>query len=155
MRGIRLPKTGALLAEAVAVDIDTPQGEAKTVDLRGRALGTDAGATRLFAIAVRRARELAPEDIGRARGVRARAVRSEWQGAPVERWIEITTLAPKRPVYVGTARRIYYRSNKHGARRPRTYVHDFGQPAPAVYRAGESYFLVGGRKRVTGRGIEG
>ncbi len=155
MREIRLPKTGALLAEAVAVDLETPLGEAKTVDLRGRALGTDAGATRLFAIVVRRARELSPSEIGRARGVRARAVRSAWQGAPVERWIELTTPMPRRPVYVGTARRIYYRSSKHGAVRARTYVHDFGQPAPAVYRAGESYFLVGGRKRITGRGIEG
>ena len=154
-RAIRLPKTGALLAEAVAVDLELPGGEARTVDLRKRSLATDAGATRLFAIAVGRARELAPEDIDHARGVRARAVRSGWQGAPVDRWIEITTPMPKRPVYVGTARRIYYRSMKHGAVRARTYVHEFGQPAPAVYRAGESYFFQGGRKRVTARGIEG
>jgi len=155
VRGIRLPKTGALLAEAVAVDLETPRGEVRTLDLRGRVLGTDASATRLFALEVRRAQALEPGGIARARGVRARAVRSAWQGAPVDRWVEIATPAPRRPVYVGTARRIYYRSNKHGARRARTYVHDFGQPAPAVYRAGGSYFLVGGGKHVTGKGIEG
>lgn len=153
MRGVRLPRTAALLAEALAVELERPDGERVEVDLSGRILGTDASRTRLFAIRPRRARVLAEGELERARGARARAIRRQWQGESVDQWIEVVTPAPKRPVYVGTARRIYYRSNKHG-RRAQTYVHDFGTPAPAVYRAGGNFFLVGGRKHVTSAGIE-
>lgn len=154
MRRLHLPKTAALLAEAIAVDVETPEGEQATVDLRGLLLGTDADATRLFAVAARRARTIAPERIARARGVRARAVRHEWQGEPVDTWIEVRAQAPGRAQYLGTARRIFYRSDKKDGRR-RTHVHDFGRPAPALYRAGPHFFLLGGKKRVTARGIEG
>ncbi len=153
MRGVRLPRTAALLAEAVAVELDRPDGARIEVDLSGRILGTDSSRTRLFAIKPRRARVLAEGELERARGTRARAIRKEWQGEAVDRWIEVTTPAPRRAAYLGTARRIYYRSNKHG-RRMQTYVHDFGTPAPAVYRAGPNFFLVGGKKHVTSAGIE-
>jgi hypothetical protein len=153
-RRIRLPKTAALLAEALAVDVETVGGVQRTVDLSGRILGTDAGATRLFAVKVRRARSLEPEAISRARGVRARAVRQSWQGQRLEQWIEIQTALPRRAIYLGTARRIYYRSDKLGRRR-QAYVHEFSKPAPAVYRAQGNYFILGGKKRITPRGIEG
>ncbi len=153
MRAIRLPRTGALLAEALALVVEDLEGHERTLDLRGRVLGTDAGATRLFALRVRRARELGQEGPARARGARARNLRREWQGKPVDRWLEITTPAPRRPVYVGVAQKVYYRSDKHGGRK-HSYVHEFDAPRPAVYRASGNYYLVGGAKRVTGKGIE-
>lgn len=153
MRGVRLPRTAALLAEALAVELERPDGARVELDLRGRILGTDASRTRLFAVKPRKVRVLAEGELERARGARARAVRREWQGQAVDRWVAVTTPAPGRAVYIGTARRIFYRSNKKGGR-AQDYVHDFGAPAPAVYRAGGNFFLVGGSKHVTARGIE-
>ena len=152
-RNVRLPKTAAALAEALAVIVERPNGAIEEIDLRGRILGTDGGARRLFAIKPRRLQLVGAEGPSRTRGARARDIRRSWQGAPVDQWLTVQTPKPTRPVYVGTARQIYYRSNKH--HRGRTnYVHDFEHPAPSVYRAGPNYYFVGGAKRVTGKGIE-
>ncbi len=152
-RSVRLPKTAAALAEAIAVVVELPDGSTREIDLRGRILGTDAGGRRLFAIQPRRVQLVGAEGPARAHGARARDIRRAWQGAPVDRWLTVTTPKPGRAVYVGTARQIFYVSNKHG-RGTHTYVHDFEQPAPSAYRAGPNWFFVGGAKRVTGRGIE-
>jgi hypothetical protein len=152
-RRVRLPRTAAALAEALAVVLELPDGSTAEFDLSGRILATDASRTRLFAVRPKSVRVLEPDALPRARGARARAVRKEWQGQPVDSWLAVTTAAAGRALYIGTARRIFYRSNKHG-RRAQPYVHDFGSPAPSVYRAGPNWFFVGGAKRITGRGIE-
>lgn len=152
-RAVRLPKTAAALAEAVAVVLELPDGRTQEIDLRGRILGTDASARRLFAIQPRHVQLVGAEGPARARAARVRGVRRAWQGTKPDRWLTVTTPKPTRPVYVGTARQIFYLSNKHGKGK-HTYVHDFEHPAPAAYRAGPNWFFVGGAKRVTGRGIE-
>lgn len=135
------------------MELDQADGARVELDLRGLILGTDASRTRLFAVKPRKVEVLVDGELERARGARARAIRREWQGQGVDRWIAVETRAPGRGEYLGTARRIFYRSNKHGGR-VQTYVHDFGTPAPAVYRAAGNFFLVGGSKHVTARGIE-
>lgn len=148
---LQLPKTAAALAEAVAVVIERPSGVLSEVDLRGRILGTDAEARKLFAILPRR---IAPAPApARTRGGRPGAVRKAWQGASVDHWFSVQTPAPRAARHVGTARRIYYRSGKRGGR-VHLYVHDFGSPGPAAYRAGPNWFFWGGKKHVSWRGIE-
>lgn len=147
---VSLPKKAALLAEALRLLVENPEGKPKTYSLRGRLLGTDAGRRRLFAI--RPARAVASQPPGRS-GQGVASMRRDWQGAPVDRWLCLQTEAPRHPVYLGTARRIFYRSDKQGGKSA-SYFHDFSSPAPAVYRAGPNFFLVGGKKRLTARGIE-
>ena len=105
MRRLRLPRTAALLAEAVAVELDRPDGARVELDLGGLILGTDASRTRLFAVKPRRLEVLAEGELEQARGARARAIRREWQGQAVDRWIAVTTRAPGRGKYLGTGRR--------------------------------------------------
>lgn len=151
MKSIRLPKTAALLAEALQVTVETPRGSERTYDLSGRILGTDASATRLFAVRPQRAHAVAHPE--RARGLQARALRQAWQGTEVDQWIEVSVRAPLRPVHLGTAREIYYRSSKHTGQLT-NYVHHFSSPAPAVYRAAGNFYFIGGKKHITHRGIE-
>ena len=146
---IAIPQKAALLAEALAVEVERGD-RVRSYDLRGRILGTDAGGTRLFAI-----RPSSLEPAGAPAGGRgARMVRESFQGEASSGWLAVRARIPAAARHLGTARRIFYRSDKHGGRRA-SYVHEFSSPAPAVYRAGSHFFFVGGRKRVGSRGIEG
>ncbi len=148
---MQLPRTAAALGEALAVVVEQPSGRLAALSLAGRILGTDAGARRLFAVQPAHLEQVSEPQ---RRGAREREVRRGWQGADVERWLRVRIRAPTGARYVGTARRIFYRSNKHGGGLA-TYVHDFESPAPAVFRAGPNWFFVGGKKHITERGIEG
>ena len=65
-------------------------------------------------------------------------------------------LMPRVLVHVGELRGLIYRSDRGCRAQPRTYVHFLESPARLACDAGgRQLFIVGGRYRVTRRGIEG
>jgi len=65
-------------------------------------------------------------------------------------------LIPDVLVHLGELRGVVYRSDRGQGRIPRTYVHFFERPPTlAADPDGRRLFIVGGRYRVTRRGIEG
>ncbi len=65
-------------------------------------------------------------------------------------------LAPAVLVELGELAGVIYRSARGGTPCPRTYVHFFDDPPTlAADPDGRRLFIVGGRYRITRRGIEG
>lgn len=65
-------------------------------------------------------------------------------------------LLPPTVVEVGRLVGLVYRSDQGHAGRPRTYIHFMAEPPRLVSNVeGTQLYIVGGRYRVTARGIEG
>jgi hypothetical protein len=67
-----------------------------------------------------------------------------------------TRIVPPVLVDLGELRALVYRSDKWSRGRPRSYIHVLERPPRlACDAAGRQLYIVGGRYRVTPRGIEG
>jgi hypothetical protein len=65
-------------------------------------------------------------------------------------------LIPKVLVHLGSLRGLIYSSDKQTPKQQRTYIHFMKTPARlACNPAGTQLYIIGGRYRVTPRGIEG
>jgi hypothetical protein len=63
---------------------------------------------------------------------------------------------PKALTQLGRLRAVIYRSDRRQQGRPRTFIHFFDTPPRLTCSPdGRRLYLVGGRYRVTSRGIEG
>jgi hypothetical protein len=63
---------------------------------------------------------------------------------------------PRVLVHVGRLRGLIYASDRDGGRVDRTYIHFMERPPVlACNPSGDQLYILGGRYRVTGRGIEG
>lgn len=80
-------------------------------------------------------------------------------GSPCSRGISLSIrrLVRLPIVPIGELRGLIYRARRRPGDPARTYVHFFKerQPVLAASPAGTQLYIVGGRYRVTGRGIEG